>query len=90
MTKGQLLIIHILLVIICIVVLSLTIKKYVLYSKEINMEKIIELSASQLMEINGGGMKEKIVEYVVGLLVDYIVGTPDDLKQGYNDGLKRK
>lgn len=32
-------------------------KKYVLYSKEINMEKIIELSASQLMEINGGGMK---------------------------------
>ena len=26
--------------------------------KEINMEKIIELSASQLMEINGGGMKE--------------------------------
>lgn len=61
-----------------------------LYSKEINMEKIIELSASLLMEINGGGMKEKIVKYVVGLLVDYIVGTPDDLKQGYNDGLKRK
>lgn len=61
-----------------------------LYSKEINMEKIIELSASQLMEINGGGMKEKIVEYFVGLFVDYIVGTPDDLKQGYNDGLKRK
>ena len=28
------------------------------------MEKIIELSASQLMEINGGGMKEKIVEYL--------------------------
>ena len=25
------------------------------------MEKIIELSASQLMEINGGGMKDKIV-----------------------------
>lgn len=54
------------------------------------MEKIIELSASQLIEINGGGMKEKIVEYFVGLFVDYIVGTPDDLKQGYNDGLKRK
>lgn len=58
--------------------------------KEINMEKIIELSASQLMEINGGGMKEKIVEYFVSLLADYLVGTPDDLKQGYNDGLKRK
>lgn len=27
------------------------------------MEKIIELSASQLMEINGGGMKDKIVKY---------------------------
>jgi hypothetical protein len=24
------------------------------------------------------------------LLADYLVGTPDDLKQGYNDGLKRK
>lgn len=65
-------------------------KKYVLYSKKINMEKIIELSASQLMEINGGGMKDKIVKYFVSLLADYLVGTPDDLKQGYNDGLKRK
>lgn len=54
------------------------------------MEKIIELSASLLMEINGGGMKDKIVKYFVSLLADYIVGTPDDLKQGYNDGLKRK
>mgnify|MGYP004493432415 FL=1 len=54
------------------------------------MEKIIELSASQLMEINGGGMKDKIVKYFVSLLADYLVGTPDDLKRGYNDGLKRK
>lgn len=54
------------------------------------MEKIIELSASQLMEINGAGMKDKIVKYLFGLLADYLVGTPDDLKQGYNDGLKRK
>lgn len=54
------------------------------------MEKIIELSASQLMEINGGGIKDKIVEYFVSLLAEYLVGTPDDLKQGYNDGLKRK
>lgn len=54
------------------------------------MEKIIELSASQLMEINGGGMKDKIVKYLFGLLADYLVSTPDDLKQGYNDGLKRK
>ena len=34
--------------------------------------------------------KDKIVKYFVSLLVDYLVGTPDDLKQGYNDGLKRK
>ena len=54
------------------------------------MEKIIELSASQLMEINGGGMKDKIVEYFVSLLAEYLVGTPDDLKQVYNDVLKRK
>ena len=52
--------------------------------------QIIELSASQLMEINGGGMKDKIVKCFVSLLADYLVGTPDDLKQGYNDGLKRK
>lgn len=31
------------------------------------MEKIIELSASQLMEINGGGMKDKIVKPVGGI-----------------------
>ena len=66
-------------------------KKNMCYiQKKINMEKIIELSASQLMEINGGGMKDKIVKYLFGLLADYLVGTPDDLKQGYNDGLKRK
>lgn len=65
-------------------------KKICVIFKKINMEKIIELSASQLMEINGGGMKDKIVKYFVSLLAEYLVGTPDDLKQGYNDGLKRK
>jgi len=54
------------------------------------MERIINLSASELMEINGGGVKGRFVDWAIGMLLDYIIGTPDDFKEGYNDGLKRK
>lgn len=54
------------------------------------MEKIINLSVSEQMEINGGGVKTRVVDWAIGILLDYIIGTPDDFKEGYNDGIKRK
>ena len=33
------------------------------------MEKIIDVSAYQLMEINGVGLKDKIVEFLVSLVI---------------------
>lgn len=51
------------------------------------MEKLMNLSPSELVSINGGG-KGRVADWFIGMLLDYILGTPDDLKQGYNDGLK--
>ena len=46
--------------------------------------------ALQAVVLQGDIAAPQIVKYLFGLLADYLVGTPDDLKQGYNDGLKRK
>lgn len=47
-----------------------------------------DLTSVELSNIYGGGIKERIRDWVWGTLVDYILGDFDDLKEGYNDGLK--
>lgn len=45
-----------------------------------------DLTSVELSNIYGGGIKEHIGDW--GILIDYILGDLDDLKEGYNDGLK--
>lgn len=47
-----------------------------------------DLTSVELSNIYGGGIKERIGDWVCGILIDYILGDLDDLKEGYNDGLK--
>lgn len=55
------------------------------------MNKLTELTISEMQEFEGGISVVKLFkEAVSGLLLDTILGDWDDLKQGYNDGLKRK
>ncbi len=55
------------------------------------MNKLTDLTASEMQEFAGGfGVVKLFKDAVLGLLLDTILGDWDDLKQGYNDGLKRK
>nr|WP_294881044.1 hypothetical protein [Prevotella sp.] len=55
------------------------------------MNKLTDLTTSEMQEFAGGfGVVKLFKDAVLGLLLDTILGDWDDLKQGYNDGLKRK
>lgn len=55
------------------------------------MNKLTDLTATEMQEFAGGfGVVKLFKDAVLGLLLDTILGDWDDLKQGYNDGLKRK
>lgn len=55
------------------------------------MNKLTELTISEMLEFEGGISIAKVLREVFsGLLLDTISGDWEDLKQGYNDGLKRK
>lgn len=55
------------------------------------MHKLTDLTTSEMQEFAGGfGVVKLFKDAVLGLLLDTILGDWDDLKQGYNDGLKRK
>ena len=55
------------------------------------MNKLTDLTTSEMKKFAGGfGVVKFFKNAVLGLLLDTILGDWNDLKQGYNDGFKRK
>lgn len=53
------------------------------------MEKLEDLTLSEITNTNGGGTIDIVKDYFIGVILEYIIGKPEDLKKGYEDGLKR-